>query len=169
MATVPSETTQVAGTVLTAATWNSNVRDAINFLIAPPLAVLKQTTAQSTTSGSWTAILLDSEDIDRDNGHSTTTNTSRYTCQTAGWYHADYNLDWSNASSAGIRGVSHAVNGTLTRSVQLGAISGFTSLSTSAKFYLNVNDYVEMYGIQTSGGALSTQATSYVQIMWIST
>ena len=65
----------------------------INFLgaaggstVAKDLAFLRRTTNQVLTASTWTAISFDAEDIDAANGHSTTTNTSRYTAVAAGKY-----------------------------------------------------------------------------------
>jgi hypothetical protein len=76
MATLPSFRTWTAGEIVTAAYMNSNVRDAGNFFLSWPVFEGRQAVAQSFTSGAPTALLIDTEDIDTDNGHSTVTNTS---------------------------------------------------------------------------------------------
>jgi hypothetical protein len=175
VATVPVETTAVAGTVLTAATWNSNVRDALNFILARPLAVMYQTVTQSVTNGAWVGMLLDTEEIDRDNGHSTSVNTSRYTAQTAGWYDVDATTAWAtNATSS--RGCRLAVNGVSKpgRATYAMAVSNnATSVPVSGKVFLNVGDYVENQGAQNSTVTISTVALAdlapYMSVLWIST
>lgn len=176
MATVPSEVTAVAGSVLTAAMWNSNVRDGLNFILSPPFAVLRQTVAQSlATSGSWTSILLDTEDIDRDNGHSTSSNTSRYTSQTAGWYDCDgYAATAANSTNA--RGTRLAVNGNASRGRATfgpATASDIWGGPCVGSVYLNVGDYVEVQAFQNTGGALNTavpgDVTSALTVRWCST
>lgn len=83
---VPSQRTWSVGDVVTAAMMNANVRDAVNFLAAPPLFVGYQTAAQSIGANTWTAITLDTTQYDGYSGHSNTVNNSRYTAQVAGWY-----------------------------------------------------------------------------------
>lgn len=176
MATVPSEISWTVGQVVTAAQLNSNVRDAVNFVITPVLFIGRQSAAtQSTTSGSWTSILLDLEEIDRDNGHSTTTNTSRYTAQTAGYYQVDGIVAWSS-NSTGARATKLTVNGANVagRAVSWQAAGSLlTASQVSAPVYLNVGDYVETQGNQVSGGALNTSInadfTSMMSCLWVST
>lgn len=176
MATIPAPITWVTGQVVTAAQLNSNIRDAINFLISPPLFVGRQASAtQSTTSGSWTSILLDTEEIDRDNGHSTTTNTSRYTAQTGGYYNVNAIVAW-NSNSTGARATRLAVNGSAVAGRAVAwqaAASLITASEISAPVFLNVGDYVEMQGNQVSGGALSTSINAdfapMMSCRWMST
>lgn len=160
MATVPVEVTIAAGSTLTAATWNANVRDAINFLLSTPIFEGRQTAAQSLTSGAATAILLDTEDVDTDNGHSTSSNTSRYTAQTAGRYQVGGGVSWSN-NATGRRAAIWAINGV---SIAGGEANMTTAVvaqpvatpARSRTVFLNVSDYVEIWGLQDSGGALNT-------------
>jgi hypothetical protein len=51
-----------------------------------PRAKLRQTVAQAITTATWTAVLLDTEDVDEDNGHDTVSNTSRYVFTRTGWF-----------------------------------------------------------------------------------
>jgi len=176
MATVPVEMTFSAGSVLTAAQLNTNVRDAVNFVIAPPLAVLRQTVAQIFTTGIGAAFLFDTEDLDRDGGHSTTTNTSRYVSQTAGWYQMQGTAMFavSNTSTGLITGFS--LNGASSRfggNFQVGNAGFVGVLPSGATVYLSVGNYVELIGYQSSGGNLNSQVTGFegtprLQILWVS-
>jgi hypothetical protein len=181
MATIPSETTAVAGTVLTAATWNANVRDAINFILAPPFAVLRQTVAQSIANAAWVGATLDAEDLDRDNGHSTSSNTSRYTAQTAGWY-AVRGAALYTANGTGSRAVAIQINGAFTAryskmQIASSGASATTGVITMHDVYFNVGDYVELALNQTSGVALNTNVSEdgapgsnpSLTVRWIST
>ena len=179
MATVPSEMTAVAGSILTAAQWNSNVRDAVNFLITPPLFIGYQTVTQSIANAAFVPVLFDTEIIDSDGGHSTATNTSRYTAQTPGYYQPGGGPSLV-ANSTGVRWTRWAVNGTPVIGSQFSAtaVQGQPHELPMRSFpiYLNVGDYLEMFVQQTSGAALGTDTTpgtpnvySLFSCLWIRT
>ncbi len=179
MTTLPVMRTWVAGALVTAADMNSNVRDAGNFLLARPLAHLRQTAAQSIPNGAVTPILWDTEDLDRDNGHSTVTNTSRYTAQTPGYYWTSYTLPWA-ASAAGRRYGRLRTNGTDTSANALSysaqttpgaALAG--GVTGGGVQYLNgTTDYIELCAFQDSGGALGLyvgiDAVPRFSLLWVS-
>lgn len=174
MATVPSEMTFVAGSVLTAAQMNSNVRDAVNFVIAPPLAVLRQVSPQSFGTGAWVSVTFDTEDIDRDGGHSNSVNPTRYTAQTAGWYLTQGTCSWA-ANATGGRQITFGTNGGATKfakQFQPGNAGFIGSATTDAISYLNVGDYIELFAYQSSGGNLSAVVDSEsgprFELLWVS-
>lgn len=177
MATVPAEITWVAGSIVTAAQLNLNLRDGINFFVNPVIAVLRQTVAQSLTSAVFTSINMDTEDIDRDGGHSTVTNTSRYTAQTAGWYEALACVHYS-ANVTGRRITRWAVNAaallaSFTSMASVATGTGSTGMdAVPRRVFLNVGDFLEVQGFQDSGGALNTQVgaenASYFSVLWVS-
>ena len=176
MATVPSEMTAAAGAILTAAEWNSNVRDAINFLIGPPTCACRQTVAQSIPNSATTAVTLDTEDFDNDGMHSTVTNTSRITAQTAGRYQLGGGVGFSG-NSTGIRSAQWMLNGSLMAAgtAQMSAASTVVTDAPARTIstFMNVGDYVEIGAQQTSGGALNTAVStadqSGVIVRWIAT
>lgn len=177
MATVPSEMTYSAGSVLTGAQLNSNLRNAVNFLIATPLAILRQTTLQAITSSTWTSILLDTEDIDRDGMHSTVTNTSRATAVTAGYYLPGGKVSFASNSTAR-RWTRWAINGTEVPAARINeqaANGDATEVPAASRWvYLNVGDYLELQGFQDSGGSLNTVVTNtgdqpFFNLQWMST
>lgn len=178
MATPPVYRTWVAGEVVTAAYFNANVRDAGNFWLSVPTFEGRQTVAQSTTTAVAVPINLDTEDLDNDNGHSTVSNTSRYTAQTAGRFqygggvayatnatgsrHAEV---WKNGVGMNGEGTANGANagGQPTRQ---GARLGSAPMNGSS-------DYLEMVGFQTSGGALNTDIVGVSQptfsVRWVGT
>jgi hypothetical protein len=175
VATVPSEMTFVAGEVLTAAQMNTNVRDAVNFIIAPPLAQLVQAVVQSVGDSAWTALTFTTETIDRDGGHSNVTNTPRYTAQTAGWYLMQGTVSWT-ANATGGRQASFGVNGSSTlfsKVFQAGTAAFVGSVTTSGTTYLNVGDYAQLFSWQNSGGAnntvINTESGPVFTLRWVST
>lgn len=153
--------------------------DGINFLTGQPrsgqprfpFAVLTQSVAQSIASTALVPILLDLESIDTDSGHSTTTNTSRYTAQTSGWYDARGNITFA-ANTSGIRQGMFRINGsTYFGEAEVNATGTFETAVTLADYaYLNAGDYLEILGYQNSGGAINTGLTrngSRLSVRWI--
>jgi len=145
----------------------NGLRDALNFLLNPPQAALRQGVAQSLTSGTQTAITMDLEDRDNDGGHSTSSNTSRYTAQTAGWFRVDGGVTYI-ANATGIRvqfwrinNVTQNVGGTASASIGTGTSTRMAAASVF--MFLNVADFVELFGDQTSGGALLTDVANGAQ------
>jgi hypothetical protein len=146
----------VAGNKLTAAQLNSNVRDAVNFLIAPPAVALTQSASQSIPTAAFTALTWDTEGVDSDNMHSTTVNTDRITAVTAGWYLVTAAVEFAT-SATGARIVNIKKNGT---SVLAGNNAGPESFqmpqSVTCLVFLAVGDYVQALAYQASGGSLGT-------------
>lgn len=176
MATVPVTRVFVAGEVVLASYFNTNIGAVLNFLLAPPIFQGRQTVAQSLTTGVYTALTLDAEDVDTAGGHSIVTNTSRYVAQYAGW--ADVNASAGFASNVtGRRLLKLRTNGTTDiNGSDVSMFSGITgvlkNVTPVVKIFFNVTDYVEMMPAQESGGALNTAVTTVDQSMmgykWIS-
>lgn len=160
--TVPSMLTEVPGNFITAALWNAQVRDLGTFTTGVPFFTGYQVATQSIANNTWTAITFDSEYFDDDGGHSTVTNTSRYTCQVAGRYELTGCFVVA-FNTTGLRAAKLAKNGTpITGSavfIQASPSVG-TSVLTTIPVQLAAGDYVELNGWQGSGGALSTLASA---------
>lgn len=174
---VPLPRTFTVSEVENAAYLNS-VRDALNFLLNPPMADVFQSVATATTSGIWAPLGMDVTATDGYGGHSNTTNNSRYTGQVAGWYEITGTAAWPN-NSVGARGVRIIKNGT---TIPIGAATfgpatnGDVHASTTPAYqvFLAVGDYVEIQGFQSSGGALSTLVSaadvrSSMNVRWVHT
>ncbi|MDX3126019.1 hypothetical protein [Streptomyces scabiei] len=165
---VPTIATKAPGDYLTGALWNANVKAMGDFLLGasgngvPRFRGYAQT-AQSIPDGAWTALTLDTEAYDSDGGHSTSTNTSRYTVQVPGVYLITGAAAFAG-NATGNRAVRMAVNG-------IGVIGSFvktlaatathsSAVATVAQVVCVAGDYIEVFGYQNSGGALMTSATS---------
>ncbi|SIQ07439.1 hypothetical protein [Micromonospora avicenniae] len=149
----------------------------IDTILNPPVAHLRQTTAQTLSSGSWTALIFQSEDIDTHNGHLTgvSDNQRRYTAQVAGIYEFSGAATFTTAIG-GNRWCRWAKNGT-----EIGGsgantppISGGQTLLTArtVNVFLNVGDYVELFAYQDSGNPVDTYvgvtyAQSSMSVKWI--
>ena len=137
--------------------------DTINDLLAPPIAQLYHTSAQAIPNNTWTALLFGTEAVDSANGHSTSSNTSRYTAVRAGTYYVHGRYTYA-ANATGFRGVRIAKNGTsLDYTLSYGGTptgSLTQQVQTQGLVVLAVGDYVEVQVEQTSGGNLNTDTSN---------
>lgn len=164
MATWTAATAIPSGGLITSA-WMTNVTGAINFLGAASatagkdLFFARQTVAQTIPNNTVTALTFTTEDIDVANGHSTSTNTSRYTAQASGkyrltgsiacpafaaadvnWYGAFYKNGSLLASGAKAMFVTHSINNAVTYIMP----AYYTTLTAST-------DYVELVVFKAVG------------------
>lgn len=156
--------TYTVGQKLTAASLNSIVTDLTYGFNGKPLAILTQTVAQSIPASAWTAITLDSTTLDRDGGHSNSTNNSRYTCQTAGYYTIFALGSFATSVTTGRRliGIRQNNTGTAAPSAVRNDsvwVGNPQSISCSCLIYLAVGDWVEVLLYQDTGGAVNTDVT----------
>jgi hypothetical protein len=162
---IPTLTAPTVGNFDTAAWWNQNVYDMLTYGLNNPIFVGVQTIVQASLANTtWTTHTLDSETVDTYGGHSTTTNTSRYTAQVAGWYTVCGVSVWA-ANASGGRGARIHVNGAViqgsAQDVLASSSSSFTGVMTPVRaVQLGVGDYVEVAGWQSSGGTLATGTAS---------
>lgn len=188
MATVPNNKTWSPGNIPTAAEFNTNIRDAINFYKAPPRVLVKNSVVQDLVNATWTALTWNQEDADTDGIHSTSSNTSRLTAVTAGRYFVTISIRWEDhiLGYSGVRGVQVRKNSAgavgsgscvcidmrhhqdnLTGSI------GAANQSTCGYVYLGVGDYVEAFGYQTDGGnsevSHTTTSGNRFGAIWVST
>lgn len=160
MATVPSPRTWTVGELLTAAKLNTDLRDGLNFLLSKPFAILGKTANQTIASGS-AMVSWDSETIDRDGGHSTSTNNSRYISQTAGWYQVVAALAWT-AGSGQIQATVYKNGSLLSPSLlDFDVPSAAAAVNTVVGFaFLSVADYIEVQGFNGGGSRDVVASTS---------
>jgi len=130
--------------------------------ITRPYCKVARSGTQSINHNTWTAILWTYEFVDASAMHSTVTNTSQIKCVKAGFYSIKATVSFAvNATS--IRGIKLMLNGaTLIGEVDvdnLGSASD-VGINIAMDYSLAVNDYVELYVFQYSGGALNILATN---------
>jgi hypothetical protein len=122
------------------------------------------TANQSLTSGTYTAIGLAGENYDTESIHDTATNNSRLTCKTAGRYFVEGTLTWAG-STAGSTRIGRIVSNGVTLQDEMFVAPPAAAVSVSNKVgrivSLAVNDYVELFGMQDTGGALNVIAASF--------
>lgn len=159
---VPSPRTFGVSEVEVASYLNS-LRDALLFLLNPPLLGVKQNSVQTLTTAVWTSITMDASTVDTYGMHSNVTNNSRATAIVSGWYRPSGCVAFA-ASATGTRGARFAVNGTaVAGTAQFGPPTAAGSAAIAAvtfPIFLNAGDYVEIQGVQNSGGNLNTLVAS---------
>lgn len=180
MATIPTYITWVAGTVVTAAQMNANIRDAGNFQQARPYCnVFNNAGVTCSTSGTYFLVPWDTETEDNDSMHNNAVNPSRITFNTTGVYHITNCSSWAS-NATGYRGQQLRLNsgGSSAGGTQL-QFAFVPSIGATAwnggprmSWYYraaNIGDYLELFVDQTSGGSLATiggaVATNF-QCMW---
>lgn len=169
---VPVPSYEVPGSFITGALWNAN-SNGLTFLLTRPAFFGYQSTVQSIASNASVAINLDTESIDSYGGHSTSSSNSRYVAQLPGWYWVQGTVNFNANTTAG-RCAFIMKNGSTVPGA-FGAAAGatpYTAVSASCFVYLNgLGDYVELWGYQNCGSALSTSSvngqTSSLSALWI--
>lgn len=162
MPTVPATRTFVAGEVVLASYFNTYINGPIGYLLAPPIFQGRQTSSQTLTTGTFTAVTFDAEDVDSAGGHSTSSNTSRYTAQYAGWYQGGGGCAFA-ANATGRRMSRFAVNGTTLNGSMAGIPANAATIPYALRptfIFLNLSDYMEQSAFQDSGGNLGTFITN---------
>lgn len=166
---VPTLPTEVPGNFMTSALYNTLGVNGLGFTMNPPVALVYQTATQSLASATNIAITMDSSFLDTYGGHSNTTNTSRYVGQVPGYY-AVYGVVAYANNTTGRRAATIGKNGSIT--VVNGGFGifqalGGTDISCAQAFGIvqlnGSTDYVEIYGNQGSGVAVSTVVGATVQ------
>lgn len=170
---VPSPRTFSVGEIEVGAYLNS-LRDALNYLLNTPLAILNQANAQSFSNAASAAIAYDGTFLDTYGGHSNSTNNSRYTAQVTGWYFVKAGVVWAT-NATGNRSIQLYKNGVAYpyswTAVPAAGTFQDPGVETAALVQLNAGDYVEAWATQNSGGSLSTAVVtaiaSNMQVMWM--
>ncbi|MFF1597696.1 hypothetical protein ACFVYV_09390 [Streptomyces mirabilis] len=175
----PTSFTATTGGFITAALWNAQVRDATAFFTAPPSFRAHSEVAQAIPNNAWTAINLETEEFDNYGGHSTSTNTSRYTCQLAGYYLitacAAFNGTVSTANTRATRvqlNNTSSLHGSFAKAPAANNAAS-SALHSACIAFLQVGDFVEVQGNQDSGVSVNTSATSgdvtsSLTVLWVS-
>ncbi|MEV4438527.1 hypothetical protein AB0K09_05810 [Streptomyces sp. NPDC049577] len=172
--TVPVMASETPGNYQTSALWNANVKALGDFTLGPPVFSGYQTTAQSIANATFTSFTLDTEVVDSDGGHSTVTNTSRYTATVPGTYLVVGTAGW-NGSATGYRRCRITLNGGVVPGAAVGADAANAVLCgqcvTAIVVMNGTTDYVEVQGAQSSGGALAAYNQDFapsLRVYWLS-
>lgn len=150
------------GDPLTAA-WCDQARDNGEFFVDPPACSVFGSSAQSVPDSSPTPLTANSESFDNDSMHSTVTNTSRLTMQTAGRYLCVATATFA-ADVDGFRRLTFRVDGTtshtaVTAPVSSGSVNaGITGVRA---LVLNAGQYVEVLATHSAGAALDVTLVEF--------
>lgn len=173
MATVPNPRTWSILDAITAARLNTEISTAENYLMNPPLCSVYMGTGVSCADNTTTLMTYDTETDDTDSMHSTLTNTSRITFNTAGRYEiVVYNAFLSGTLTK--YDIQVRLNGAASlRTFSFGSPGGACMQQiVSLRRVFAVSDYIEVLVTQQSGGLRTTQAAgqyaSGIQAQWVS-
>ena len=185
MGTVPAFPTITTGSTPTGATFAA-MKAAHDFLLGPPKCHAYRDATQNFATGTWGIVYLNAEMIDvvqsGDAGmHDPSASNSRIYIRTPGIYRITgqlyYSPQPSGATGARLAQVRVNANANDAAGVQIvqtgqGPISGSsTAVPISAPpVRLLTGDYIEMFGLQSSGSTLTTAAGSgltFLAAEWI--
>ena len=167
--------TATAGEVLTAAFWNTNVRDNSNFLYTPPMARIARTTdLTSYTSGSF--IPYETEVFDTDSMVSIGTDATKMIVNTAGIYSVFFRARPGGLATITRTSLEVYVNGTATAVQDLVQIATTNSGLGSVNVMLSLSaaDYIQTAAAMSGGSsytipgnAAENFSRATLQLTWI--
>jgi hypothetical protein len=133
--------------------------------------IAKQAVAQTIATASDTAITFTTEEFDRDGGHSTSVNTSRYTGKTNYGYLCGGGVNYAASSSGAYRVAALGYNsGSFVSSVTFPPITSGTTRAVAVPTIVYFNgstDYLELYGRHNTGGNLDTSTADGSSQFWV--
>jgi hypothetical protein len=163
--TVPVPITWVAGTVVTAAQLNSNLRDCTNFLLNPPRCILTRSlSVQSIPNNSTTTVAWDTVAADPYSMANLGASATNINILAAGTYRITASWLWDNNSTGARQMVMQRTGSATTPFVTsyLSAGGGFTGHIATFDSPLVNNDVLQILLFQTSGVALANLSGSYL-------
>lgn len=135
-------------------------------------AMLTKSGTQSINATTYTAITFDGEVLDTDNYHSNSTNTTRLTAPSAGYYLVGGSVAFENLADAKTTIVTIYKNGSAvdgygqTRDAT-GGSGATTSSHITVIVYLAAGDYVEIMGYQNDSTARNCRTSANGTSFWI--
>ena len=165
---VPSVT---AGSVYTAANYNTYTATNVSNLIVPPSLVISRVANQSVANTAWTFTSFDTKTTDTDGMAASIPSDTKVTVQTAGLYQITSWVSFA-ANATGVRALileknaASASSGTRIAAVANAAIATYDQAQTLSMIAnLAVSDTLHLSVFQTSGGAVNT--TMFLSATWI--
>lgn len=152
--TVPHTIT--AGELVTTATMNNEWGGNVSFLANPPSCRVYNTVAISIPHNTHTTLTFNTNRWDTNGMHSTVTNTSRITINTAGLYTVTANVAWASAAGNTTRLLRVVLNGANWIVADQDDNSfGVMVQSVTTTYKFAVGDFIEAAVYQFSGAALN--------------
>lgn len=180
MGTIPTPPTFVAGASAGVAAQLNQMRDAVNFWANTPKVYAYQSAGTSLANNATTVLPLGAElyDIVQSGDtamHDLTTNNSRLVARTAGKYTITGGVAFaSNATgdrTASVRknAAGSSAGGSIVSAARSPASTSGATIAnlSSVEIDMAVGDYVELFALQSSGGALLTNASGSADT-WLS-
>lgn len=134
------------------------------FLIDPPAASVYNSSSQTVAANTLTVLTADSESFDNDSMHSTSTNTSRLTIQTAGRYLFVATVIFATGTATE-RNVQFLVDGTTAyegTKVNANASGSQNTVLTAVRMIVvTAGQYVEVRARQRTSGDLAVTLSEF--------
>lgn len=154
--------------VVTAANLNTHLRDNVAFLGSPPACSAFHNVAVSVPVSTNTVLSANGENYDTDGMHSTVTNTSRITFNTAGRYLVMATVRFA-ATSGGARVLHMRINGGTPQAssafVADASLGTDVVLSAARSFAVSAADYIEILVFQSAAGAINVTLEDFTAIL----
>jgi hypothetical protein len=154
----PNTVHNPATSTVAPAAWGDVLRDNGEFLINPPVCSVFHSIAELIPTATAYKMAANSENFDSDAMHSTVTNNSRITIQTAGRYQLTATVTPAASAAGTYRSAHFIVNNTTTYLGFTGDIGGGAlddTISIVRNVTLAASDYVEVMVQQDTGGNLN--------------
>jgi hypothetical protein len=175
---VPTTTYEAPGNLDTASVWDTGPKALNDWLANRPAFKTSVGTPSSVASGVWTAVPFSTTDLDTDGGHNTVTNNSRYVVQVPGVYWAKGCVGWNSTGIGNNQSrfnTAIAVNGVILRGAAQFAwkqTNDNAATLASGVAVLSTGDYVEVWGLQTTGTSIyfdngSTGTACDLSLFWV--
>jgi hypothetical protein len=135
----------------------------------PQARVYNNANISAPTSGTFTLLAFNSERYDNGGLHSTSANTSRLTAPITGLYSGAVGVTFAS-NATGRREVVIQLNATTNIAYDsIPAVSGAqTRMTVPFEYQLAAGDFLEVYVLQTSGGALNVEVqANYSPEFWM--
>lgn len=151
--------TWTAGEYPTAAMFNAEIKDSLNFLANPPACRVYHTATQSIANTALVALAFGSErlkTVGYASMHDNVTNNSRITIVTPGVYVVAGSVAFGS-NNLGFRYIELSLNGvTPIAVVRQPAVQGdYTDLALSTPYKFGAGDFVTLRAYQNSGAAVN--------------
>lgn len=177
---VPSPATWAAAALVDDADLNLEIRDSLSFLLAPPRASVYKSADGSLADLTWGVIGFDVELYDpyTPAAHSNSTNNSRLVAAETGLYSIFAKIRFGSIGSGVMdldvrkNAAGSQAGGTRLQVVTVGATTtGDEYPNVAFDAQLNANDYIEVFGRQSSGSTksiISGVGHTVFQMRWVS-
>lgn len=154
------------------AAWGDILRDDLVYLSSVPQCSVSDSSTTNVSSSTATPgtnfSTCDTERYDTDGMHSTTVNSGRITCVTAGKYEVGARVEWDTGAvdSEGrreLRVVHKNSGGSTLETFLLSVMPGVQSAITNGVCHvvMSAGDYVSLYGVQNSGSILAARPLEF--------